>query len=161
MILSRRVQVPASGLLDALCIKSRNLYNVANWYVRQEFFNLGERLNAGDLYAMLRYHHSYVELQDFAGSHPPQQVLRQVESAWDSFFATMSKWRMQPAKFRGRPRPPGCKRRGEGNVTAFTKQQSRVRDCRVRLPEKLMKRGMPAVKTTITDGELLGVRIVP
>ena len=161
MMVAKRVEVPASTLLDDMCMLSRNLYNVANWYTRQDFFHLGNRLFYGDLYAMLRGHAAYVALQDLAGAHPPQQVLRQVEFAWESFFASMREWRIEPSRFRGRPRPPGYKRRGVGNVVAFTRQQSRVRRGIVRLPEKLMKRGFPALPTTIAASDLAGVRVVP
>ena len=161
MKLAKRIQLRATRVLGDLCIKSRNLYNVANWYVRQDFFTLGNRLYYTDLYVMLRGHRTYVGLQQMAGAHAPQQVLRQVASAWDSFFAAMGEYRKDPTKFRGRPRPPGYKRKGEGNVVHFTKQQARVRDGHVRLPEKLMKLGMAAVKTDLSDDEVCGVRIVP
>ena len=161
MLIAKRVEVAASGLLDDLCMLSRNLYNVANWYVRQDFFNLGNILSYGDLYAMLRGHGAYARLQSLAGAHPPQQVLRQVGHAWSSFFAAMKSWHADPSRFRGRPRPPGYKRKGEGNVVAFTSQQSRIREVIVRLPEKLMARGFPAFPTTIAPGALAGVRIVP
>ena len=71
MKLAKRVQLPASTLLGNLCIKSRNLYNVATWYVRQDFINLGNLLFYDDLYVMLRDHPCYVGLQAFAGAHPP------------------------------------------------------------------------------------------
>jgi len=161
MKLAKRVQLKPTGLLEDLCIKSRNLYNVANWYVRQDFFNLGNRLFYGDLYVMLRRHANYAGLQDMAGSHAPQQVLRQVDSAWKAFFAAMKAWREDPSKFLGRPRPPAYKRPGEGNVVSFTNTQTRVRDGTVRLPEKLMALGMPAVKTDYTDEEVIGERVVP
>ncbi len=44
MMIAKRVQVPASRLLNDLCMLSRNLYNVANWYMRQDFYNLGNQL---------------------------------------------------------------------------------------------------------------------
>jgi len=161
MKLAKRVQLKPTKLLEDLCIKSRNLYNVANWYVRQDMFNLGNLLFYTDLHAMLRHHETYVDLQALAGSHAPQQVLRQVEKAWKGFFAAMKAWRDDPSKFRGRPRPPAYKRKGEGNVVSFTNTQTRVRDGTVRLPEKLMARGMPVIKTAYTDDEVIGVRIVP
>jgi hypothetical protein len=56
MLIVKRVEVVASRLLDDLCMLSRNLYNVANWYMRQDFFNIGNILSYGDLYSMLRWH---------------------------------------------------------------------------------------------------------
>ena len=89
MRLAKRVQLKTTKLLEDLCLKSWNLYNVANWYVRQDLFNLGNVLFYSDLHAMLRNHQNYVELQALAGSHAPQQVLRQVEKAWKAFFSAM------------------------------------------------------------------------
>ena len=107
MKLAKRVQLKPTKLLGDLCYRSRNLYNVATWYVRQEYFNLGEWLRYADLHAMLHNHHNYAELQAMAGAHAPQQVLRQVDKAWKSYFKAMASWRDDPARFRGRPRPPG------------------------------------------------------
>jgi putative transposase len=161
MLIAKRVEVPASRLLHDLCALSRNLYNAANWYVRQDFFNIDNRLFYGDLYSMLRHHKDYMALQRLAGAHAPQQVLRQVENSWISFFAAMKAWHVDPSRFRDRPRPPRYKRRGTGNVVAFTSQQSRVRGGVVRLPEKLMARGFPALPVEIPAGDLAGVRVVP
>ena len=158
---AKRVQLPASTLLHDLCIKSRNLYNVATWYVRQDLFHLDNRLYYEDLDAMLKHHHNYIELKNFTGAHAPQQVLRQVAHAWDAFFKASKEYRKKPKKFRGKPRPPGYKKPGVGNVVSFTNQQTRVRDGYMRLPEKLMARGMPAIKTWYSDAEVIGVRIVP
>ena len=44
MKLAKRVQVEPTKPLGDLCYQSSNLYNVANWYARQEYFNLGEWL---------------------------------------------------------------------------------------------------------------------
>ena len=96
-----------------------------------------------------------------AGAHAPQQVLRQVAKAWKGFFAAVKEWKQHPGRFRGKPKPPGYKRRGEGNVVQFTNQQVRMRAGAVRLPEKLMKRGIPAIPTTLSDGDVAGVRLVP
>ena len=161
MRLSKRVQLAASPLLHGACALSRALYNIANWYVRQDLFHLENRLFYTDLYAMLRHHPCYVALQAMAGAHVPQQVLRQVDNAWNAFFKAMIAWKQDPSGFRGCPKPPGYKRKGTGNVVSFTKQQVRVRDGHVRLPEKFMKQGMPAIPTTFADDEVIGVRIVP
>jgi len=161
MKLAKRVQLPASPILDTACALSKSLYNLANWYVRQDLFRLENRLFYTDLYAMLRHHPSYVALQAMAGAHAPQQVLRQVDNAWKAFFNAMASWKQGASRFRGRPKPPGYKRKGTGNVVSFTKQQVRVRDGHVRLPEKLMKQGMPAIPTTLADDDIIGVRIVP
>ena len=161
MKLAKRVQLKATPLLDDLCAKSRCLYNVATWYVRQDFFHLGNVLSYADLYAMLRGHACYTPLQGLAGAHAPQQVLRQVEQAWKAFFSAMVEWKANPHHFRGKPRPPSYKRKGEGNVVSFTNQQARVRDGHVRLPEKIMRLGMPPVPTIFSDDEVIGVRVVP
>ncbi|MFX0098516.1 MAG: RNA-guided endonuclease InsQ/TnpB family protein [Candidatus Hodarchaeota archaeon] len=161
MKLVKRVQLPATRLLEGLCTRSNNLYNVAMYYTRQEFFHLGNWLRYGDLYFMLRSHHNYTELDDLAGSQVPQQVLKQVDKAWKGFFNAMKVWRKEPGKFRGTPRPPRYRKKGGKNVVTFTGQQSRIKDGHCILTKKMIEKGMVPVPTSIEDANLHCVRIVP
>ncbi|MFX0103165.1 MAG: hypothetical protein ACFFCS_26610, partial [Candidatus Hodarchaeota archaeon] len=161
MMLAKRVQLPATRLLSDLCTRSNNLYNVAMYYTRQEFFHLGNWLRYGDLYFMLRFHHNYSELGDLAGFQVPQQVLKQVDKVWKGFFNAMKEWRKEPGKFRCKPHPPGYRNKGRKNVVTFTGQQCRIRDGHCILTRKMIAKGMPAVSTCIEEANLHCVLIVP
>ena len=81
MQLVKRIQLRKTELLDKLCIKSKNLYNVALYETRRYFFNEGKPLFYRDLWRLLKEHKNYLEFKEIAGSHPPQQVLKQVGRA--------------------------------------------------------------------------------
>ncbi len=66
MRLTKHVQLATSPLLDGACTLSMALYNVANWYVRQDLFHTENRLFYIDLYAILRHHPCYVVVHCFA-----------------------------------------------------------------------------------------------
>ena len=106
MKLTEQIQIKKIANLSCLCHSSKNLYNVANYYVRQEFFYIGNWLRYYDLWYMLKDKKAYKELP----SQTSQQILRLVDKNWKSFFNSLKKWRTQPRKYLGRPRPPKYKK---------------------------------------------------
>ncbi|MFW9782699.1 MAG: RNA-guided endonuclease TnpB family protein, partial [Candidatus Heimdallarchaeota archaeon] len=49
MRLTEQIQVKKSKELSKVCHLAKNLYNLANWYLRQDFFNLNHLLSYYDL----------------------------------------------------------------------------------------------------------------
>jgi len=159
MQLVKQVQFKRSKLLDELCFVSKGLFNVANYKIRQEFFTTQRWIRFTELYHCLKSHPLYQRLHSMAGSHPPQQVLKQLEKAWKSFFQAMKAWKKDKKKFLGKPRPPKYKRKNKKNLLIFTDLQCRVRNGYVLLTKKIIKCGFPKIKTDLLN--IKGVRIVP
>ena len=159
MQLVRQIQIKCSKLLDELCFISKNLYNVANYEIRQFFFKTGRWFRYFDLYHKLKSHPIYKQLHSLAGSHPPQQVLKQVDQAWKSFFNALKIWKKKPLKFLNKPKLPKYKQKNGRNIVIFTNLQCRLRDGLVLLTNKLIHQGFPMVKTDLVS--IKGVRIVP
>ena len=97
---------------------------MANYYVRQEFFYLGNWLRYYDLWYMLKDKKAYQKLP----SQTAQQILRLVDKNWKSFFNSFKKWRAQPIKYQSRPRPPKYKKKNGEFVVIFTNQQCRIKE---------------------------------
>ena len=152
MQLAERIQIKKSPALSALCHRAKNLYNLANFYVRQELFLVENVLTYFDLCFMLRGQPACQALP----AQTAQQVLRQVEMDWRSFFAACRAYRQDPGKFLGAPRPPQYKPRGGESTAFFTNQQCRVRDGWLYFPRKT---GVPPVRTRV--GQVQQVRVVP
>ena len=55
MKLAEQIQVPYSKELSTLCHLAKDLYNSANWYVRQDFFQLNNTLSYYDLDFILKH----------------------------------------------------------------------------------------------------------
>lgn len=49
MRLTEIIQINHLRELSKLCHLAKNLYNIANWYIRQDFFNLNNFLSYYDL----------------------------------------------------------------------------------------------------------------
>jgi putative transposase len=80
MKLTETIQVNKSKELSKLCHKAKNLYNLANWYYRQDFFNLNNFLSYYDLDFMLKHNSCYKQLP----SQTSQQILKLVIRNWKS-----------------------------------------------------------------------------
>ena len=86
MQLVRQIQMNRSRLLDEITFCSKNLFNVATYTIRQRFFEEGKWIRYNQLWKTLKDHKAYQSLQNMCGSHPPQQVLKQVDRNFKSFF---------------------------------------------------------------------------
>jgi len=159
MQLVRQVQFKRSQLLDDITFLSKNLYNVAIYTVRQRFFKDRHWIRYHELWNLLKSHDLYQKLQETCGSHPPQQVLQQVDRNFKSFFNAMKQWKKESSKFQGMPRLPHYKPKNGRNLLYFTSLQCRLRDGAVLLTRKMEKLGFRKIKTNLES--VKGVRIVP
>jgi len=128
MQLVQQVQFKRSNLLDEITFLSKNLFNVATYTVRQRFFKDRHWIRYNELWKLLKTHESYRKLQESCGSHPPQQVLKQVDRNFKSFFKAIKVWKIEQSKFKGMPKLPRYKRRNGHNLVYFTSLQCRLKD---------------------------------
>ena len=159
MQLVQVIQTNSTDLLEKIAFLSKNLFNVATYTVRQEFFKSGKWLRYNDLYRLLRTHRDYKLLHETCGSQTPQQVLKQVDRNFKSFFNALKSWKKDPSKFKSRPNLPKYKRKDGRNFVYFTSQHCRLKNGRLHLTKKMHSRGFPCFKTSLA--EIKGVRIVP
>jgi putative transposase len=89
---------------------AKNLYNAANYVVRQSFIHEGIYLNYHEVHRRMKNHETYQVLP----AKVAQWVLRILDKNWQSFFAAMAAWQADPSKFRGRPKLPGYKDKQRG-----------------------------------------------
>ena len=82
--------------IDSLCFLSKNLYNKANYIIRQEFINSSKEKESGlrEYAIWIRYNEIQKKLQnekDFDYKQLPakvsQHVLTTLDKNWKSFFA--------------------------------------------------------------------------
>ena len=104
------------GAIDALAFASKNLWNLANYYARQSFIFQGKYLNNAALYPLLKHTDAYKALP----AKVANQVLIQLDKAWQSFFEANDEYKADPSKFTGRPKLPKYKHKTEGrNLLVF------------------------------------------
>ena len=97
-----RATNPQFETIDAAAFAAKNLYNVANYLVRQSFLHANVYLNYYDVHAQIKAHEAYQALPRKVS----QQVLRMLDKNWQGFFAAMRAYRADPSKFRTRPGLP-------------------------------------------------------
>ncbi|MGG2954496.1 RNA-guided endonuclease InsQ/TnpB family protein [Geobacillus stearothermophilus] len=138
-------------MCDDLCFKSKNLYNYANYIVRQEFINNNEWIRYNSLDKMLKHEQVYKELP----AQTSQQILRLLDQNWKSFFKAIKDWSKNKEKYLGRPKLPKYKKKNGRNVVIFTNQQCKIKDGYIKFPKTDLK-----LKIKVTEG-LQQVRIIP
>ena len=87
---------------DGYCIKSKNLYNYANYIIRQEFINNNEWIRYNKLFELVKNSEPYKDI----GSNVGQATLRMLDKAWKSYFESIKDWSKNPSKYLGKPKLP-------------------------------------------------------
>ncbi len=105
--------------IDQAAFASKNLYNAANYVIRQAFVKEGVYLNYHEMHRRMKSHDAYKALP----AKVSQQVLRTLDKNWQSFFRAIAEWREHPEKFLGRPCLPRYKDKQKGrNLLIYTIQ---------------------------------------
>ncbi len=159
-----RIQLPSTKLFEDLAFLAKNLYNSATYLVRQTYFETDKILRYYSINNSMREKEEYRKLQERAGSHTPQQLLRMVEATWEGYKAAKKDWRINPEKYLGKPRIPGYLPKNGWFIVVWSKQQVRIREGKVRIVERLMKEGFPAIPTEklpVTEANHAIIRLKP
>lgn len=110
---------PRWSVIDVSSFLSKNLYNAANYILRQEFIVNNRYISYSQLDKLMKHNPDYCALPRKVS----QWVLKQVDKNWQSFFASIAEWREHPEKFMGRPKLPKYKHKTRGrNLLIYTDQ---------------------------------------
>jgi putative transposase len=147
---------PRYGVIDAAAFASKNLYNAALYEIRQAFIHQGIYLYYNEMDRRMQAHEAYRALP----AKVAQQVLRQLEQNWTSFFEGLQAYEEDPTKFTGRPRLPNYKHKTQGrNILVYTVQAISKRGLKRGLVQPSM---LPiSIKTKQDPRNISQVRIVP
>ena len=144
------------SLLDEFCYKSKNLYNCANYIIRQEFVNNGKWIRYNDLDKLLKQEGNNFDYKNMPISSSSQQCLKLLDGNWKSFFQSIKDYRKNPNKYLGRPKLPKYKSKNGRNVLILTNQNCKISKGVIKFP-KVFKGFY--LKTKVNN--LQQVRIVP
>ena len=144
---------PDKGLGN-LCHLSKNLFNEANYIIRQEKFATGRWVRYYELWTNLKNSPNYKGLP----AQTAQQTLRAVNACWFAYHMAMEDYKINPDKYLGMPRFPKYKNKDGEFILAFSNQQVKLYDGMFRLPKAIR----PEVKTRLPKGtKVTGARIIP
>src|SRR5260370_38738467 len=88
--------------IDRAAFASKNLYNAANYALRQSYIFQGVYPSYPDMHQRMKDHEAYQALP----AKVAQQVLRVLDKNWHSSFAALAAWRGDTPKFLGQHRLP-------------------------------------------------------
>ena len=143
--------------IDHLCLMSKNLYNYANYLLRQAFFNNKVLPKEFDVVKEFHDTHNY-DYYNMCGN-TNQQCIKLLYKNWKSFFKATKEYNKDPSKFLGKPKIPKYKDKKKGrNVVIFTYSDSRIKDGYLYVNSKS---GIGRIKTNVVKEQYKQTRIVP
>ena len=93
-------------MLMNFCNLSKNLYNHANYIVRQKFIDNGNWIRYAELNKLLKNEKDYPDYSFMPTAQTAQQTLRLLDKNWKSFFKSMKDWSKNKSKYLGKPKMP-------------------------------------------------------
>jgi len=141
---------------DETCLKSKNLYNYANFIVRQEFITNGRWISAFDLNKMLKGEDVFKELPSKAS----QQIMILLGKNWKSFFKSIKDWSKNKSKYTGKPKLPKYKDKNGRQVIFFDYTQGSFQNNKYYFPRRDRKK-IEYIETNIHKSDFRLLRIVP
>jgi putative transposase len=140
-----------------MCFKSKNLYNYANYIVRQEFINNHKIIFSFDLNKTIKHDDPFMALP----AKTSQMIIIRLGKNWKAYFMAIKDWSVNRHKYTSKPKLPKYKDRDGRFVTFFDKIQGSFRKGKYYFPEKNKEKLDTYIKTNITRNVLHQVRIVP
>lgn len=144
---------PAYIEIDQLTFKSKNLYNRANYEIRQHFFSTGEILSYPVMDKRMQTEESYQALPRKVS----QQVLRGLDRNWQSWLQATIAYKLEPSKFTGRPKLPKYKDIKGRHFVVYSIQAI----SRVSLKKGIIAPSMTQVRIPTYCQDIKEVRMVP
>jgi putative transposase len=142
------------AVIDAAAFKAKNLYNAANFLVRQAFIFEQRYIGYAELFHLLKHHEAYTALPRKVSN----DILRQLDKNWRAFFAACEAYREDPSKFTGRPKLPKYKDKQKGRFLLLYDKQA--------ISRTALKRGILApsglaIEIQTAQRNIKQARIVP
>jgi len=146
---------PFTEDLRELAFKSKNIYNLTTFIMRQNFIRNHKIINFPLMDKILK--RDYPEAYKSLPAQTTQQILRVIEKDWKSFFKSNESYKSNPEKFKKRPEIPNYKNKLKGLHTIwFTNQQCKIRKGKIHFPKIT---NLKPLKTL--QEKLQQVRIIP
>lgn len=142
------------SIVDDYCFYSKNVYNFANYIIRQEFINNGNWIRAYDVQKLCQKEDCYKE----CGSQAAQKTIQTLDKNWKSFFKSIKDWKKNPSKYLGMPKFPKYLPKDGRFIFMLKNTQCTLKDGRFRISFKPF--GGYEVNTH-ADGKLISCRFVP
>ncbi len=148
------IEVGKNKELSRVCHQTKNLYNRANYLLKEVLKNENKVLFYYDLNKLLKEEVCYKVLP----AHTAQHTLKLLTRNWKGYFQAVKEWRKDSSLFFAPPRSPGYKAKNGEIIAIFSNQQARIKNGWLVLPKKVdfTYKTRMTVKTKLRE-----VRIIP
>ena len=155
--------------IDKLCFLSKNLYNKANYIIRQEFIKTSNEKKLGlvDHANYLNYYdinRLMIDSNDIDYIQLPRkisnQTLMQLDKNWKSFFASIKDYNKNKSKYKGKPELPNYKDKINGRfMLIYTLDAISKKELKNNIVK--LSRTNIRVKTKINSKNIKQCRVIP
>lgn len=145
---------PLYDIVDRHCFYSKNVYNQANYIIRQAFINEEKVLTAFDVQHIMKDMDCYKE----CGSQAAQKTIQLVGQMWKSFFRANKDYTKYPEKYLGKPKIPKYLKKDGRQVYMLKNIQCSLNNGVFRISYKPFKQ---YTVPTRAKGKLMQCRFVP
>ena len=108
--------------------KAKNLYNHANFLVRNEFVKNNKWLRYGEMDKILKADLEFDDYKQMPTAQAAQQTLKLLEKDWKSFFKAVKDWSGNKDKYLGRPKLPKYKPKDGKHILILTNQNVKLKN---------------------------------
>jgi len=122
------------SILSDFCSKSKNLYNHANYLVRQEFTQNNNWIRYAELDSLLKADLEYPDYKQMPTAQIAQQILRLLDKNWKSFFVSIKDWKKNPNKYLGKPKLPKYLKKDGKYLLILTNQNCKIKNNTLHFP---------------------------
>ena len=140
--------------IDHKAFLSKNLFNFANYHYRQYFFEHQQKLNFNQLYHLVSKTPDYLALP----TKVSKQIIKRLDSAWNSYIGALKEFKKQRDKFLGKPKIPKYKDKQKGRNILIYPLESVYKKS---LKQGICHLSMSEIKIPTSLKEIREVRIVP
>jgi putative transposase len=142
--------------LDELCLISKNLYNYANYILRQEYVSSKKYISYESLYHLVKDNENYKILS----AQTSQSILRLLVKNWKAFKMATKSYFKNKTNFSGRPKLPKYKDKSKGrNILIFPFQNIALKNGYIKIPKTNFKF---KVSNKVNNAKKINqVRIIP
>ena len=124
-------------LLDHYCYMSKNLYNFANYHIRQSFTKEGIYLNYNNIDKLMKLEENNKDYKNMITAKSAQQCLKLLDKNWKSFFSSIKDYSKHKEKYLGRPKLPKYLPKNGRNILIFTNQDCKLKNGYIHFPKKM------------------------
>lgn len=141
-----------------MCFNSKNLYNYANYLIRQGFVKKNIVLPYNEIRRICTNSEPYKAI----GSNTGQETLRALDKSWKSFLIISKGYSKNPSKFLGKPRIPKYLKKNGRYMVGLDSNKVGIKNGYIFFKWKICKFMNNYFKTNISENErVIQCRFVP